>query len=232
MRIRIRGPGKPLLFCLLSLADLALTCWLLGNAQGQAYEANPLARWCLSRHGLPGLACFKLASVLAVLGLAWAISRSRPRAGGGVLTFACAALAAVVLYSAALCLGANASPERLLAEKARRLDRELRKAAAYRALMERLAEGVAEGRLTLREAAALAGESEKGQDPAWLECLGKVYPGRAPQECLAANVFAQTLASRRRGDAQAARDLAARLRQEFYLSYGSPAPLPPPGIAL
>jgi hypothetical protein len=213
---------KSLLFCLLSLADLALTCWLLGNSGGQAYEANPLARWWLSRHGWVGLACFKLTCVLTVLGLASLISRYRPRAGGRVLTFGCAALAAVVLYSAALCLGADASPERLQAEESRRLDEEFHKAEAYHALLDRLVEDVLAGRLTLREAAQLAAESERGRDPTWLECLARVYPGRSGPECLAANVIHHAVISRAKEP-----EVGVRLEAEFYRTFGARAPALP-----
>jgi len=214
---------KRVLFCLLSLADLSLTCWLLDNSGGQAYEANPLACWWLSRHGWLGLACFKLACMLTVLGLATVISRHRPRAGSRVLTFACTALASVVLYSAALCREAYSSPERRAAEEDRRLDRELGKAKAHQALMDRLAEGVTDGRLPLLEAAVLAGESERGRDPAFLEHLAHFYHGRTAQECLAASVIMHAIMRQRQP--RVAWDLALRLEQEFYLSYGSPAPL-------
>jgi hypothetical protein len=215
---------KHLLFCLLSLADLSMTCWLLGNSGGQTYEANPLARWWLSRHGWLGLAGFKLACVLAVLGLAAVISRHRPRAGTRVLTFGCAALAAVVLYSAALCLNAHASPERQQAEESRRLDGELRKVEVYHALVKRLAEDVVAGRLTLREATRLIAESERGQDPAWLECLASAYPGRSVPECLAANIILHAGVSQGE-QTPAACEVALRLEREFYLNFGTPAPL-------
>src|SRR5215831_6550499 len=94
-------PVRLLLFGLLSLADLFLTLRLLAHS-GAVYESNPLARWWLARHGWLGLACFKAATVLVVVGLAGAITRRRPRAGGRVLGFACAALALVVCYSSVL----------------------------------------------------------------------------------------------------------------------------------
>lgn len=60
------------------------------------YEANPLANWWLSRHGWLGMASFKAAVVLAVVGLTAVLARSRPRMAGSVLGL-------VVLYSLALC---------------------------------------------------------------------------------------------------------------------------------
>jgi hypothetical protein len=105
MRNLMRHPGKQLLFALLSLIDLSLTWWLLSRSGGQVYEGNPVARWWLANHGWLGLAVFKVGGVLLVVGLAAVISHYRPRAGGRVLGFACAALTVVVLYSASLCRG-------------------------------------------------------------------------------------------------------------------------------
>jgi hypothetical protein len=96
-------PKKQLLFVLLSLADLVLTCRLLGHSGGQVYEANPVAQWWLARLGAAGLVYFKGADVLLVLILAAFIARTRPRAAGRILTFGCVTLVLVVLYSAALC---------------------------------------------------------------------------------------------------------------------------------
>jgi hypothetical protein len=94
---------KQLLFLLLSLADLALTYWLLRQSDRQIYEANPVARWWLVQYGAAGLACFKGAVALAVLILVAFIARHRPRAAGRILVFACLSLVLVVVYSATLC---------------------------------------------------------------------------------------------------------------------------------
>jgi hypothetical protein len=104
-------PRKQLLFALLSLADLTLTCWLLGHSDGQVYEVNPVAGWWLARHGAAGLAGFKGAVVLLVLTLTAIIARRKPQAAGRILTFGCVSLVLVVLYSAALCPAACRSPE-------------------------------------------------------------------------------------------------------------------------
>ena len=104
-------PRKQLLFVLLSLLDLALTCWLLGHSEGQVYEANPVARWWLLRYGAAGLAGFKGAVVLFVLTLVTFIARREPRAAGRILNFACVSLVLVDLYSASLCPAACRAPE-------------------------------------------------------------------------------------------------------------------------
>src|SRR5262249_42970852 len=147
--------GKQVLFALLSLADLALTWWLLGRPGGQVYEANPVARYWLLHHGWLGLAAFKAALVLLVLLLARAVARSRPGAGGRRLTFGCAALVLVVLYSASLCRTvARQDPEVAAARQQERLlDSEIRKTAAYRAALAGLGEDLCAGRCTLPQAA-------------------------------------------------------------------------------
>ena len=61
LRHRIPNPGKQLLFVVLNFADLVLTAWLLSTSEGGVYEANPVARWWLVRHGWLGLAAFKAA---------------------------------------------------------------------------------------------------------------------------------------------------------------------------
>ena len=103
-------PRKQLLFVLLSLVDLALTCWLLGHSEGQVYEANPVAGWWLARYGAAGLAGFKGAVVLLVLTLVAFIARRESRAAGRILIFGCVSLVLVDLYSVALCPAACRAP--------------------------------------------------------------------------------------------------------------------------
>jgi hypothetical protein len=90
---------KLLLLGLLSLADLCLTWWLLRQSGGHVYESNPLAAHCLERHGWAGLALFKAATVFLGGGLLVVVCGYRPHTGGRALTLACAAVAAVVVYS-------------------------------------------------------------------------------------------------------------------------------------
>lgn len=87
------------LFVLLSLADLALTWFLLSRGKGEVYEGNPIAHSWLVAYGWGGLIVFKAGIVLVVAGLVFIISRYRPRLGGLVLAFACCTLGAVVIYS-------------------------------------------------------------------------------------------------------------------------------------
>jgi hypothetical protein len=100
--LRARGYRAAGLFGLLSLADLLLTAWLLTRPEQGVYEANPVASELLTRWGWPGVIALKLAAVLLAGGVAVFLSRRRPRAGLGILTFGCAITGAVVLYSGCL----------------------------------------------------------------------------------------------------------------------------------
>src|SRR5699024_420627 len=108
----------------------------------------------------------------------------RPRAGGRVLGFGCAALALVVAYSALLCRTALADPygQRDFARQVEQINRDtrerLRVRVQFRVLVRRLGEELAAGRCTLREAADRVTESEAGRDPEWLRSLAVRYPDR------------------------------------------------------
>jgi hypothetical protein len=223
MNHRTPPRGKQLLFALLSVADLALTWWLLDRPDGPAYEGNPVARWWLLNHGWLGLAAFKAAVVLLVLLLATAVARWRPRAAGRLLTFGCATLALVVLYSASLSRVVARQEREVAACRARSwaLDREVRRGADYRAALAGLGEDLCAGRCTLRQAAQRAAATERGQDPAWRRALAARYPGRDTQECFAANVIGHVLWSRL-ADPQGV--LARKLEREFRRTYGCVSP--------
>src|SRR5438105_5346392 len=102
MVARLLHPYKLTLFLTLSVADLVLAWWLIVQTGNEIYESNPVAAWWLTRYGWVGLAVFKALAVLLVTGLAALISLSQPRVGGRVLGFGCAAVGAVVCYSAFL----------------------------------------------------------------------------------------------------------------------------------
>jgi hypothetical protein len=219
--------GKQSLFAVLSLADLALTTWLLTRPGGRAYEANPVANWWLTRHGWLGLAGFKVAVVLFVGLLAAFISRFRPRGGRLVLNFGCAAVSLVVLYSACLCgrLPSSSSDE-VAADGLVEINRKARDVARvggdYRALLGRLIEDLIAGRRSLSEAAAKLADTERGRDPVWMKGLTSSYPGHSPQQCLAATIILHAVVSQE--DPRAARRLLHRLEQEFRRTYGVAAP--------
>src|SRR5262249_12837142 len=73
---------KFLLFCLLSVADLALTLQLLDHSNGRVYEGNPLASSWLERYGSFGLALYKALSVLVFVSAVLILSPPAPPACG------------------------------------------------------------------------------------------------------------------------------------------------------
>jgi hypothetical protein len=233
MTLLFPHPARQFLFALLSLADLALTWWLLSGSNGRVYEANPMARWLLEQHGWAGLATFKAGIVLLVLALCAVVARSRPRAAGRALTLGCAALALVVLYSVGLCrttlplAQAGVEPEELqqMAEINRQARAEHQEREAFQAFMEELGRDVLAGRYTLREGVDRLAASKRGQDSSWLHSLIVAHHGRPRQECLAAVLMAHTVRDARRHGHEAAWRITLRLEREFQRSYGSPPPI-------
>jgi hypothetical protein len=214
----------------LSLADFCLTCWLLSLPGGQVAEGNPVARWWLTRFGWLGLAGFKVALVALVAGLALLISRYRPRTGGLVLGFGCAALTAVLLHSASLCRPALRSAEAwdTIRRRGQELDGELPKARQYQALLERAGADLLAGRCTLVGAVDVLAASEKGQDPVWLGRLAEGYGRSCPRECLAVNLLlsvAMSLSDSPQSEGPPAVWAAvSRLEREFQLTFGKAPP--------
>jgi hypothetical protein len=102
MSAKILHPGRLFLYLALSVLDLCLTYRLLHVGGGHIYESNPIANAWLNRYGWLGLTGFKVASMILVASATVVVSLRHPRAGGGILTFACSAVAIVVLYSFSL----------------------------------------------------------------------------------------------------------------------------------
>jgi hypothetical protein len=90
---------KLVVYALLSATDLLLTYRLVKQTGGVIYESNPIASAWLHAYGWVGLAVFKLAAILLVAGVAIYVGRRRPATAARLLSFACCAVAGVVLYS-------------------------------------------------------------------------------------------------------------------------------------
>jgi hypothetical protein len=229
-------PRKRVLFVVLSLADLAMTCLLLGRSGGEVAEVNPVAGWWLERFGTAGLAGFKAAVVAVVLLLTAAVARLRPVAAGRVLGLGCGALDAVVLYSSALLaadvrtfLGAERplSEEEIRAENAAEVAKLAPAARIYErydARITALAREVAAGRRTLRQAAAALAQTARGRDPAFIAKLViHLCPGGSSEECLAAQVLVRAVLAARE-DPERAWHVALGLEDEFRRVFSRPAP--------
>jgi hypothetical protein len=230
--LRLPHPGKQLAFALLSLADLALTWALIQQGMGQVYEANPVAAWWLRNHGWVGLATFKAFAVLSGIGLGAAISRRQPVAGGRILALGCAATAAVVLYSGYLA-AASAGPLgelRAVRELEDRFEARQARARVFKRLLTRLAGELADGRCELAGAVAELEPAARTAGTPWPEMLQGLGPDRPTRQCLAVWVINHAVGLRDL-DSGAARELGARLADDFRSLFGVPPPLPRDGLA-
>jgi hypothetical protein len=215
------------MFALLSLADLALSWWLLGLPGEQVHEGNLAARWWLDHYGWPGLCAFKAALVVLFGGLAAVISRHCPRTGGRVLGAGCAVLVLVVAYSVALGVGLYRSPEaqelsRAL-QSAGAFKEKIRTIEAYRPVLAEVCERLVAGRCSLADAVDRLAATEQGGNLLRTWASSGPGPGRPPRESLAASVIVHVVRSVE-NDPQAAWRAALRLEREFELTYGGDPP--------
>jgi len=81
---------------------LCLTWYLIHNGAGSIYESNPIADAWLAAYGWLGLAFFKVLCVGMVIVISLLVALRFPRTGARLLTFACVATAAVLIYSMSL----------------------------------------------------------------------------------------------------------------------------------
>jgi hypothetical protein len=213
------------LFVALALTDLALTWLLLKQAGGGAYEWNPLASWWLARFGWGGLALFKL-GIVGMIGLvSWIVSRHRPRVADRLLTFACAAHLAVIIYSSLLVPRVMAQASQTA--QAQALEQELhfqsRQFQDFRRLLDQLGKDLVCRRRSLAEAVTLLSSTEWVQRPQWQRCMALRYPTFAKKELLAALLIGQAVVSAE-ASPNGQTDLYPRLEAEFRCCFGRPSP--------
>src|SRR5262249_55821012 len=152
-------------------------------------------------------------------------TRWKPKAGGWVLGFGCAAVAGVVLYSVGLARGFGTEPgEPTVSEIVAITDTDteltdaIQRGNEYRSLLWQLGSDLAGGKIDLADASAQIAATRKARDPEWLRYLRLSFPGLSDQECLTANLVQHTL-MRVRNTPEAA-PLKARLGSEFRALYG------------
>jgi hypothetical protein len=218
-----------MLFALLNLADFGLTWYLLRAGGGAVYESNPVAAWWLGRYGWLGLAGFKAAAVALAAGLGVIVFLRRPQAGHRVLGFGCAALAAVVLYSAYLCndlrrrpAGLDSAEAARIQESEERLDAGLRRARTFRQVLTAAAEDLRGGRCALQEAVGRLAATEQASDAAFMRRFQLYYPGRGERECLALALVNHIDSDQDTSAAGAT--LRRDLETQFVALYGRPFP--------
>jgi hypothetical protein len=220
-----------LLFPVLSGADLFLTWRLLGQGRSAVYESNPVAAWCLGHFGWAGLVWFKLGAVVVVLGACLALSRRRPRAGAGVLSFGCIVLAAVVMYSSYLAGPAHALDDAVRAEEViglanmQHLEQEFNWVRRQQTVKRQLAEEIIAGRCGLPEAVERFLAQAQASGPGWLRRLGRAYALDSARDSVAANLL-RYLLRQRRGDPatweRRSREWIATYRARYHMA--SPPP--------
>jgi hypothetical protein len=231
MAILPRRQRPWVLFLLLSATDLALTCYLVGGSHGEVYEANWLAAWWLERYGPLGLALCKALSLLLTGVLVGAIALYRPRAARAVVTFGCAVLGVVVLYSAAVCAQlawdwSDLGHHELAASQreAEHVEQRFRRDAAYRAREAEWASALASGRWTLADALAALNRVDRSELPH--VPLG-IFPelGFASQEeFLAARVVREALVQLKEDRSPTARGREQELRTAYQVAHGHALP--------
>jgi hypothetical protein len=162
-------------------------------------------------------------------GLGVLIYLRRPPTGHRVLAFACAAVAAVVLYSGYLCdavrrrpAGLDLRDEAVLVKEAERLDAACRRSMAYRAVVVGVARDLCARRCTLSEGVERLAATEQAHDGAWLRRFRTFYPGYGNEECLAASLINHVDMELR--NAPADRQLTHDLEAEYRALYGREAP--------
>jgi hypothetical protein len=86
-------------YAVLSVTDFVQTYALIESTGGVVYEANPVAAGWLDQYGWTGLAVYKAAAVLLVVGTIGLLVRRRPPAAVALTVAACLAVGFVTLRS-------------------------------------------------------------------------------------------------------------------------------------
>jgi hypothetical protein len=153
------------------------------------------------------------------------VARRRPRVAGQVLTFGCAALLAVLLYSGSLVARVQAASARLEQAEGEgfALQRERDKQLAYAVLRVRMQDDLVARRCTLAEAVDRLAACDWVQSGDWFRSVGRFCPGATTSERLAGNLvkhilFGSTI------DPDPTGRLAADLDGQFRCLFGRPAP--------
>jgi hypothetical protein len=220
-----RGIAKLLVFLVLSVLDLFLTWHLVHGADGWVYESNPLASWWLERWGWLGLIFFKVSAVSVVSWIWYIVTPLRPRLANMVLSFACATLALVVLYSTSLASFVETGADDTgvgsmsVAAAGERLDKRMAATRAYEMMQDQLARDLVAGRCSLKDAMALLLELERSHDPMWLGMLHRDFPDLTDRQSMA-KVLVLAALDCVPADAPNAASVTGRLDKELQREFG------------
>jgi hypothetical protein len=216
------------LFVVLSCADLALTCSLVGRPDGGVYEANGLAASVLDRYGFAGLAVYKGLLVVLVAGIVCLVALYRPTAARRLTRFACAAVACVVLYSAALwgreawLAASGQDPLVNAAQKQQSLQEMAQRREAFRAVLRKAEDDLIADRCDLPQVVAELMNFDEGRR---MGDFVSTYRGEgepcSATEGLAALVTRRLLDSLLRDGSPAAQARAAQLLAAYRSAYNT-----------
>jgi hypothetical protein len=222
---------KLLLFVLLSLADLVITCSLIARGGGAIYETNPVANAWLDAYGWKGLALFKAGMVVVIVGIAVLVSVYRPQTSARLLGFACLTTFVVVVYScyvarAAGVYSGEARADETQALKARlqrlEFDSAIRKAHWQR--MMHLCGKLTSGERNLKQVVDELRRGPTGVADAWLALYRSRYPRLSDEQYLGIFLVQQArIINGYRGPAVLAR-ISATLEDQFVEAFGVPYP--------
>jgi hypothetical protein len=219
-RSTLHGSFLLRLFVLLSLADLALTAWLLSVHPEWVVESNPVAAWWLARFGLAGLAVFKVATVVVVGLICRRLLRSRPVLGHGVLAGACLVVLTVVGYSSYLAhdLHGHAQVLDVLEREGQTLDVKHAELQAYHKMVNHLVNDLVANRLTLKEVVNQMSQSDRSHDPVWVNQMKVVYGSDSLEICLAKSLLRRISSDTFGSDP----NVLQRLEEQFTNDFGDP----------
>ena len=202
--------------------DFVLTWHLLHIKTGVILEGNPLAAWWLEHGGWSGLAGFKMATAGTAGGLALLIFRHRPRTGQRVLALACAALAAVVLYSgylsATIQWGSDPQIRQLQASTAH-LAAAQERVQAYVKIKFAMIRDVQANPCSLQEAVARLAATELANEPDWWKFSRNRFPEASHKEILAISIIREAVLTSKKYPGSFAWQLSYDLRKQFRALY-------------
>ena len=175
-----------LLFVLLNLSDLILSCFLFSQHSQWAHESNPIANWFLSHLGFPGMTAFKIAIVGLTLVAVTRVRRDRPQLAQATLWTGCVILLAVVIHSVSLAqrLGDYSAHFAQQHEQRELLKRECELAKARQKLLTDYAQLVKQGSLSLSEAVN-ALKRQSVTDAGWRKSLNATFAHCSTEQQLA-----------------------------------------------
>jgi hypothetical protein len=140
-----------------------------------------------------------------------------------LLTFGCAVISAVVLYSACLALSLT-SEDTDLRETTAALESKRAQTQEYQKCLDEVAKDLIAARRSLLGAVRRLAEMPKSQDPTWLDIRRNTHNVQSEQEMLAINIVAWSLALLSAEGSWQAEQRAVRLEEDFQALFGCELP--------